>query len=851
VEHEGKTTLDAGVSDLEGSRILTVDVPTTATAVVLDATVSGRSARARIAVVRSEPRPWLDEVRAARAQGDVERASALATAHLDDANPVVRALARGALARIRLGQGRSDEAFPLFREAIELHREAGRISDIVDDSLALSFSLSQRSHRYTEARAALDGIAPELPLYPEGRARAPYYRGTLAGEVGDHRQALALLEEAKRAARRLGMVKLERNCRSAVALELQEIGRVRASIPVLAALEKEYEVATREHKHDAPSPCERAELANNVGWAALLANEIARSEGRVATEDARSSLERAVATDCRDAYVRGFALSNLARAALDDGDFANAERRLLEAKAAVKEPRGVERIAWLELEGRLHFARGRIAQALGVLDDGLALARASLLLQAQYDLLVTRSEVLVAAKRTTDAIASLREAEHLLDSAMVLVPLGEGRASYASARTQGARALVDILVGQGDASGAAAVAERALARVLSSALSGLRLERLTPTERAQWEDAVRAYRTARAALDAEAANDWKLPADALARAVRVRSERERDLRSALERAITLLHARESAVPKPGPSEAALELDLFPDREGFVAIAKRSGKTFAYRLPKPHESRGAEDLARVLLAPLADFIDHADATEPLVVRAYGAWRAVDIHALPWQGEPLVLRHPVVYSIGLGRMLAPDAKDRSLVVGDPTGDLPAALDEARSAAKTFEERASSHGGSASVRLLVRDEATSRAVNEALLDADRLHYAGHGIFAGEEGWESALPLALGGRLTTADILALAHAPRTVVLSGCEAAKSNGDAEGLGLAQAFILAGSAEVLAPIRVVPDELAGEMARALYDREPSAPLGAAARRAVLRLRSENPGSDWAGFRVLVP
>src|SRR5690606_38536654 len=138
-----------------------------------------------------------------------------------------------------------------------------------------------------EAREALDTIAGELPLYPEGRAREPYYRGILAGETGDHRGALALLREATKRSAELGMTKLARNARSSTALEMQEIGRAKEAQAILTELDAELASASD------TTPCERAEIANNLGWGALLLGE-----------DARPALERAIglAGSC-DAYV--------------------------------------------------------------------------------------------------------------------------------------------------------------------------------------------------------------------------------------------------------------------------------------------------------------------------------------------------------------------------------------------------------------------------------------------------------------------------------------------------------------------------------------------------------------------
>ncbi len=843
--------VEAAITPRDEGAIVSFTVPAGAVQLVVEATLAGRLARSTIDFAASERVAWLDEARAAKSKGDVDRAGAIAAEHATASPAVERALAKGFLARIALARGRSDESFPLFREAIDLHRGAGRISDAADDSFALAFALHQRSHRYTEARAVLDAALGDIVAYPEGRAREPYYRGALAGETGDHRRALALLREAQRQARRLGMTRLERNARNALAVEMQETGRARASLPVLAALDADLDEAARSGKAEAPGPCERIEVANNRGWGALLVNEAAKAQGDAPTEDERTLLERALAIGgCQDLYVRGAALGNLARFALDQGDLKTAERRLAEAKTSVKEPRGTERLSWLELEARLHLAHGRAKEALRAADEGLALARAGLLRLQEWSLLVARAEVLEALGRTTDAIAALGAAEDVLDDATLLVPLGEGRGAFAGGRSRSARALVGLLVKADNVREAAAVGRRAQARVLASVERALRLESLAPAERAKWEESVRAFRAARSGIDADAASDWQLPADALARSVDARARRERELRSALEGAMAVLagpkerEARQKTVA--GVPAGSLEIDIHPDLDGFVALSIDGERAVARRVVNPRGADPAE-LGRALLDPVESAIARASVVR---IRAYGAWRAVDIHALVTssRSEPLVARVPVEYAMGLGAS-APSMPigGTSLVVGDPTSDLPNALREARDAARALMP-------SGPVRLLVRDEATSAAVADAMRGAARLHYAGHGVFAGEEGWESALPLAAGGRLTIGDVLSLTPAPRTVVLTGCDAAKSAGEAEGLGLAQAFIVAGSGEVLAPVRPVPDALTSRIATELYrsaDAGAVETLATRARAAIVSLRAADPSSDWAAFRVLVP
>jgi CHAT domain-containing protein len=261
--------------------------------------------------------------------------------------------------------------------------------------------------------------------------------------------------------------------------------------------------------------------------------------------------------------------------------------------------------------------------------------------------------------------------------------------------------------------------------------------------------------------------------------------------------------------------------------GWKAIVIGGGETTAYDVGAPES----------LLAPISGRIEKAALIR---VEAYGEWRKVDVHALAFEGAPLVARVAVAYPLGLHASAHVEA-ERAVVVGDPTGDLPRAHGEAKAVARTL-------AAQGPVVALLGTAATRRAALDAMTGAGTFHYAGHGLYAGEDGFESALPLAGGARITIGDVLALAPAPRRVVLSGCDAARS--DAEGLGLAQAFLAAGSEEVVAPVRPVADTLAEALANALYG-APQPSLARALRAAQLAVRAADPAADWSAFRALAP
>jgi CHAT domain-containing protein len=71
------------------------------------------------------------------------------------------------------------------------------------------------------------------------------------------------------------------------------------------------------------------------------------------------------------------------------------------------------------------------------------------------------------------------------------------------------------------------------------------------------------------------------------------------------------------------------------------------------------------------------------------------------------------------------------------------------------------------------------------------------------------------------------------------------------LGLAHAFVAAGSDAVVATVRPVDDRLAAAMSEAFYAAAPlSVGAPAAFRAAVRAVRAQRPDDDWAAFRLVV-
>lgn len=222
-------------------------------------------------------------------------------------------------------------------------------------------------------------------------------------------------------------------------------------------------------------------------------------------------------------------------------------------------------------------------------------------------------------------------------------------------------------------------------------------------------------------------------------------------------------------------------------------------------------------------------------EPLYIVASDRLASLPFPALRRSGRLLVDDRPLVRLPGLAAFQCRSRAQEpgpAVVVGDPTGDLPAARREAELAARRL-----------NVPAHVGESATVARVRAARR-ASILHVAAHAESGGAGG---VLPL-WGGNLTSTDILEGGIAPRLVVLTGCGTSASR-DGDGLGsLSSAFLAAGSATVVATLRPVLDREAAELTDLFYEHggaaRPAHAL-AAAQRALARSSRTH---DWAHFAV---
>jgi CHAT domain-containing protein len=201
-------------------------------------------------------------------------------------------------------------------------------------------------------------------------------------------------------------------------------------------------------------------------------------------------------------------------------------------------------------------------------------------------------------------------------------------------------------------------------------------------------------------------------------------------------------------------------------------------------------------------------------------------------------------------------------RVLVVGDPTGELP----EAREEAAQVGEMLRRHPRAEVTELIFNGtsitlEAVSRELDTR--DFDVFHFAGHGDYDPLRENESGLQL--GDRVLTADDLATRRwMPRLVVANACHSARTGpgggnpfaGASRSRDMVQQMLGAGTRAFLGAMWAIPDQSAAQFATAFYsalldDTSATLPtIGEAVRLARCALRTSlGPGDPtWAAYAL---
>lgn len=803
------------------------------------ATSGGATAKFSLPVERW---PWPEFFREAREMarsGQLEGARSLVREHLEGSLEVRwQGRTLGLLARIEQRAGRPAKARDLLRRAISKHRQMGDVGEeIADRCLLVHISYSDLG----DFRTALQELE-EMPHPPPADADAAflqaYYRGILALYSGDLRGSLLALTEARdqrdRAADAVGLGAITQ-IQSRV---LQRLGRADESRKLFQRL-----ISDSEYLEQLDG-CQRATLFNNVAWDRIL-----RLEGGLLAENPVPLLKEALAAlsegpSCRTTGQASVQI-NLGLAYLHQGDLEAAQQHLEAARRnlGTASPR---LLLWhLDLEARLDERRGRLEAAARGFLKLQELAQSALSPEAQWRASYGLARVAEADGRSREALRAYAQAEALLDEISLRSPVGLGRATSMVPIDASTRSYLRLLLDLGHPSQALELARRSRSRVLRGMMLEGRVAGLDSLERLEWSRAMARYEALAAEVEAALAEDWQRAASQREDLERRRRQQREQLRQTLDEAFTILDSNGLAEPTGSLRAAAGEVILLyhPMGGGWVGFAVGPEALRVARLGSLSQEQPLEELAERLLGPFRDQIRQAKLVRVL---SSGWLREIEFHALPLDGAHLLIQAAVIYGLDLpeGPSGPVEARPRrALVVADPTETLPAAGREAEIVADHLRRR------DLAVEWLAGGAANRSRVLLGLGRSSVFHFVGHAE-AGE-GLDGALRLADAGRLSVADVLASSSVPESIVLAACDTGRPAPRAPGpaWSLAEAFLIAGSREIVSTSRPVDDRAASALVAAVYRHwKGEIPLAQALRRAQLEPEIRH-NTDWAAFRVL--
>jgi len=223
----------------------------------------------------------------------------------------------------------------------------------------------------------------------------------------------------------------------------------------------------------------------------------------------------------------------------------------------------------------------------------------------------------------------------------------------------------------------------------------------------------------------------------------------------------------------------------------------------------------------------------DTGETLFAVLDGPLAGAPIAALRAGGRPLIAIRPVVRAPRLsevGCVAAPSGPRKAVVIADAQGDLPAAATEAIEVATRF-----------GAQPAIGAAATGEALFAAAKD-DLLHVAVHGSIKLGVG-----TLLLHDRQVSAlEIAGHGDGPALVVMSACVSGISDDGEQATSLANAFLAAGSAQVVATLRPVFDAGAGELTHRFYGEGGVGDPARTLARIQASLAATSTNSDWPYF-----
>lgn len=772
-------------------------------------------------------------------------------------------------------QGDHKASLKQFREALDLHRKS-HFERGEGDALGNIGGVSLLLGRFREAlgyyREAL-AISERLDLKPAEADDLGNIAVCLSG-LGEIDESLDTFDKALQTAHQAGLSKEEADWRKGKAATLAGLGRYDAALEEYGKAQQAYERSglKRELSEALNDKGRLYDLLGDTRSASKtfyssrdIAQSIGNGSGVISSTIALGDLERRRKRYERAEEYFGRALES-ARAA---GDTQNVLEVLLNRstndlarnhfEAALESATGAKQVAEENgnkpavalasyLEGEVTRVRGEPEQAIARYQSAADLQRELRDPELGWRIWYGTGQALESLGKSDEALTSYKKAVELIEETRSAIKEERFRAGYIEERYQVYVALVELLLRLGNPADAFFYSEKLRARAYFDQLGKSQQEGADRSRQEQTNELREQMAKLREKIEKEYSAAEK---ERHQQELELFSQELERTQTAYEELLEAAHDEQvgsNATDVPGalaiqrriPNGTALleyvigkqflstliiTQDSIHGSSVQVGVDQLTARVDLFRdliLSKsPEWTEPGKGLMTLLITPLKrdGYLRHI---ERLVIVPDGVLNYVPFSALPTHGSRVLGDDFVVaYLPAAGAMLHERSAERGtgtlLALAPSASHLPNAVSEVRSIGQLFPN------GS---RVVSGNRATKTLFKQIAGDYDFVHLATHGSLNRNAPWLSTLQLEpdaqSDGRLELYEILDLKLHARLVTLSACETALGSGyfsdtpaGDEFVGMARAFLGAGSQSVLASLWAVNDASTRELMVRFY------------------------------------
>ena len=796
--------------------------------------------------IKRKPTPkWLIEYRQNINTEQLEKAVENLAHASKNLPEIEKALAYYHLGRASLSRNEVDEAVNYLNNSNGIFERHDLKNKFIDNSTVLVYIYLQLQDNPVKSEQILANLTTEKND-TKSLFYKSFYLGQLASYLGALQDAENYFHQAKKIARNYDLKK-----------EYVDSEFMYTQLLIRSGLTEKAVTKRRELVEQVPhawTKCRLSKYYNGLGWAQIKLLESTPASSTANSVNPLPSLQRSLQlleSSCpKSISDKVTIILNLSKAYYLAEQTSEASFQLSNIFKLKANLNYAQTLEFLELQGLLALKNGKVNESIEHFEKLLTLAKKVKYSEFTIDALVGKAKSYEMSGRYLDAIEHYKKAEQVIFDEFINIPMTSSQPYFLSSKMNFSYAYVDLLVRLNRTKEAMTVARRFRARWIDSIHRVTQRSLSRVIHEKEWVATIGQIRKLRKSIIAQQSLEWSIPFDQVDHAKRRLAEEKLALSNLFDKSIRLVNNavgyEESAQTTPKKGE--LFLFFYAINDSFIGFASNSSIIKSHTISFDKASTlSAIDLANEWVSIFEKEFEDAD---KIKIFPFGLMKKVDFQTLPYKNDILLAHKSISYGVDLKILdlnKKPSPKSiRSLIVANSLGDLKETEKEAYTLAKLTK------GYDWNTQTLTSNQVVYDSLKSKLEKAQHFHYAGHVNQARSNVFQHHFPLSNNAEMDGADILMLRQVPTWVVLSACNSALNNNNisAQSIGLAHAFIIAGSKKVVATVRPVLDKQASHIMQKFYLQwMKSDDFEQAFRKTQLNLLKTQPEHDWAAFRLV--